>query len=122
MKAKSRFTEAISTLIKETQEGVLKWEAQVPTGDLAPEPGRRIETVFQTTRDTWTIRLYAYEVQIWPQEDLWYWDRRVALEVSEEGAASWWRFPDEVATWDLLDAVRFRESRVDQFIDKLVPK
>ncbi|MDP2897080.1 MAG: hypothetical protein Q8Q12_11070 [bacterium] len=117
MKAKSRFTEAVATLIQETQDGILKWEPRLSSDELRPKLEGRIETLFVARKDPWLIRLYSYKT-----EDFTGSQHEVALEVSEQGKASWWRFPDEVAIWDLLDAVRFKEARVDEFIDKLVPK
>lgn len=117
MKAKNRFTEAITTLIQETQDGVLKWLAQPPSVEVGPNLHLRVETHFLAKRDPWQLRLYSYR-----GEDPQGFQPEVALEVSEQGKTSWWKFPHEAAIWDLLDAVRFKEARVDEFIDKLVPK
>lgn len=116
MKAKNRFTEAITTLIQETQDGVLKWE--VPrTDEFRPKVDGRLETLFVARKDPWVIRLYSYMREVFGGSE-----HEAALEVSEQGKTSWWRFPHEAAVWDLLDAIRFKQARVDEFIDKLVPK
>ncbi len=122
MNGRNRFVEAIATLIQQTQDGELTWEACTPGRDLTTQADTIADTVYMTKKDCWHIRLYPYKQKVWPEEDIWYWDERVALEVSDERESCWWRFPHEGAIWDLIDAVKFKVAGVGQFIDKLLPK
>ncbi len=119
MKYQDRITTAITSLIRKTQHGVLQWKPSSPTGDITWPSEIVVDTVYLATMADGVIRLYTYRSKYCPEEHLWYWEEDVALELSDEGKKSWWRFPKHPAIRDLLEAVRFKSVGVGQFLDKL---
>ena len=129
----NKWVEAITKLIKQTQEGRIKW---LP-GKHDKESGRddlRIESVFITNYKNKTLRLYKYSYKVevpglfdnianvysnmtrkYP-----YWTSSIALEFISDDGKSLWTFPDTNALNDLLGAVRYQVAGVDEFLDDIL--
>lgn len=120
MSVTNRFVDAITSLIQQTQDGTISWRACSPSDDLTKGSEDVVDTVYVAEKDGRLVRLYKYRYKHFTDEDVWYWDEDVALELSDEDKSSWWRFPEHRALWDLLEAVKFKVVGVDQFIDKLL--
>ncbi len=120
MKDKNRIVRAITSLIRKTQDGSIEWKPCPPPDDLLiPRSETVVESVYMTKADDRIIRLYSYQRKSWPEEDIWYWEEEVGLELSDESGSSWWRFPETPALSDLLDAVRYKTVGVERFLEKL---
>ncbi len=120
MKEESRTTKAIAALLRQTQDGTLKWAAISPPRDLTAGTADIVETVYLAETEGRLLRLFPFKTKNYAEEDVWYWDEGVVLELSDEKKMSWWRFPKQPITWDLLEAVQFKTVGVDQFIDTIV--
>lgn len=119
----SRYNEAISRLLKETQDGSLKWRLaseryERPTLPYEAQP----REVYLAERDSRFIRLTYYQSKGYKDEDDWYWRDEVTLELGTSSQDSWWPFPESKVTWDLLRAVCAQVSDVDGFLDDLLGK
>ena len=120
MKEENKTAKAITLLVQQTQDGVLRWEAHSPGKDLTGGTDIFIESVYLAEKEEQTLRLYSYKDRFYTDEDVWHWEDRVALELSDKRGVSWWRFPAHPVIWDLLEAVRFKTVGADTFIDKLL--
>ena len=121
MKEESKTTKAIAALLRQTQDGTLKWGPTGATSDLAAGTEDVVETVYLAETEGRLLRLFPFKTQYYSDADMWSWVKGVALELSDETQTSWWRFPKHPITWDLLEAVQFKTVGVDQFIDTIVP-
>lgn len=120
MKEEEKILKAVTCLIEQTQDGKLKWNACQPPNDITEGKEGTVHIVYQTERDNKLIRLYEYKDRVYTDEDVWHWDDRVALELSNEPKNAWWRFPRHSVIWDLLEAVKFKVAGADEFIDNLL--
>jgi len=120
MSEEGRIAKAITRLIQETQDGQLKWVASRPSRDVSEGRDIIVDSVYTTKKDKREIRLYPYRYRSFMEEDVWYWEDGVALELADQDGISWWRFPNHLVIRDLLEAVQFKTVGVDQFIDKLL--
>jgi hypothetical protein len=129
----NKWVEAITKLIKYTQEGKIKW---LP-GSHDKEIGRddlRMESVFITKYKDSTLRLYKYSFKVeepglldsfstvfsikkltYP-----YWTSSIALEFIGENGKNLWTFPSNNALNDLLEAVRYQVAGVDDFLNDIL--
>jgi hypothetical protein len=120
MTEESKTTKAIAILLEQTQEGLLKWKVSGPAEDLSQGTDIDVDLMYVTEKEGRTLRLYPYRCRSYTDEDVWHWEDRVALELSDPEKMSWWEFPKDRVIWDLLEAVKFKTVGVDTFIDKLL--
>jgi len=116
---KNKTTKAITLLLEQTQEGVLKWSASAPGKDLTLGDNI-VEVMYIAEKDQRTLRLYPYRFRSYTDEDEWHWDYGVTLELSDPQKRSWWQFPTHPIINDLLEAIQFKTVGVDTFLDKLI--
>jgi hypothetical protein len=121
MTEENKTTKALTLLLEQTQEGVLKWQASTLAEDLLSQGTNTVAKVmYVAEKDRRLLRLYPYRVRSYTDEDEWHWEDEVALEVSDPQKLSWWQFPKHPVIWDLLEAVKFKTADIDTFIDKLI--
>ena len=120
MTQENKTTKAIALLLEHTQEGRLKWEAVSPSSDLTEGSNIVVKVMYVAQKDGRALRLYPYRFRSYTDEDAWHWDDNLALEVSDPKYISWWQFPRNRVIWDLLEAVKFKTTGVDDFIDNLL--
>ena len=112
---KYKWLDATTRLISLTQQGKLNWT--VAAEDLRPKVAVASE-VFITYFKNRTLRLYARYVGVvsaWGVTS----DKDVVLEFIDEHGVTAWRFPDTLALPDLLEAVQYKFSDVNDFIAEL---
>ena len=119
MTEKNKITKAITLLLEQTQEGVLKWRASAPGKDLT-QGDNIIDVIYVAEKEQRTLRLYTLRFRSFTDVEEWHWEDEVALELSDPLNKSWWRFPKHPVILDLLEAVQFKTVGVDTFIDKLI--
>jgi hypothetical protein len=117
-----RHLEVISQLLKETQEGKLKWEAWDPHGAFAPRPTGTVNIVgcFGTKRSGRMLRVTRYKTYVSHDGEDFFWDDFVMLELGDADGGVWWSFPEESMTWDLLRAVEAQLTDVEGFFDDIL--
>lgn len=120
MNQENKTTKGLVLLLKLTQEGTLIWTATEPSPDITDGGNNVVKVMYVTRKDDRALRLYHYRFRSYTDEDEWHWDDNLALEVSDPQGISWWRFPGNRVIWDLLEAVKFKTTKVDEFIDKLI--
>ena len=119
MKDVDKITKSIATLLQQTQDGSLTWEAGRPPRSLSMPTDKIIDIVYVSTKGERCLRLYPFKTKDY-DGDLYHWEDGVTLEVSDESESSWWQFPHNPIIWDLLEAVRFKTVEVEGFIDGLI--
>lgn len=120
MKDKDKITKSLATLLQQTQDGSLTWEAGGVPRSLNLATDDIIDVVYVSTKGDRCLRLYPFRTKDYDDADLYHWRDDVTLEVSDESVSSWWQFPHNSIIWDLLEAVRFKTVGVEGFIDGLI--
>lgn len=120
MTEESKTTKAITLLLEQTQEGVLKWQVGGPGKDLTQGTDAIVDVIYVAAKEGRVLRLYPFQFRSYTDEDEWHWEDGVALELSDPQRKSWWQFPKHAVIRDLLEAVKFKTVGVDTFIDKLI--
>ncbi len=120
MKDEDKITKALATILQQTQDGTLDWGATEIPKELEDFSSEVIKAVYETEYKHRVLRLFTYRRKCYYEEDLFYWEDNVALELSDDSQSSWWRFPKNVILWDLLEAVEFKTVGVEDFIDNII--
>lgn len=131
-----RELDAILNLIKMTQDGVVKWYAIKPRGDLIENESTKYSNVMYCTYMDKRLRLYIEHKRIdrpsginqlvrlafleSTEQTYPYWVTNVVLEISNAEGQSLWRFPSKPATKDLLDAAKYQIAGVKDILDSLI--
>lgn len=123
----NRWLDAVTRLIKLTQQGRLKWIAV--TAPITAEFNERITPVFQTRYKDKTMRLYAIKTTV-PQSlrhtyhALGYEPsnsgNEVVLEFVNDEGLRIWKVPEVNALRDLLAAVQYQAAEVNNFLNDIL--
>lgn len=125
---KDKFVEAVTKLIKLTQEGEIEWRsANLVRDDI------KVESVFKAEYKDRLLRIYKYVYKVEKpspvlishrifahKEEYPYWETSVTLELIERNGLSLWKFPYTNALYDLLQAVQYQVAGVDEFLDEII--
>ena len=131
-KDENEWVRAVANLIKLTEENKLQWRASGPPESLKRDPDRQVEVVFNTDYKDRKLRLYVENVKKEPnplfsvpslfQKKYPYWEREIVLELGDKTGRAWYPFPDTYAVADLLESVRYKVLKVDDFLDDILTK
>lgn len=124
-----RFVEAVAKLLQLTQQRSIRWSPSTPEEanlSAIPDPNTPFRNVYIAQYLDRNLRLYEKQVvqttlaaAIWgKQEPSKQW--RVFLDLSEITGKGWWSFPRIESTADLMRAVQYQVSGVDDFVDSLM--
>jgi len=124
---KDKFVEAVTKLIKLTQEGKMKWRSvNLVRHDI------KVESAFITKYKDRLMRLYKYVHKVEAptpyvsgvfstyKGEYPYWETSVTLEFIDSNELSLWKFPYTSALIDLLQAVQYQVAEVDEFLDDIM--
>lgn len=136
-----RELEAILKLIKLTQQGVLKWSATKPWGELVENEVTKYTNVFFCDYENKRLRIFTEKkrkdkpsgieagIEAITSQSIFsvsrtypYWVENLVLEVTNQNGQSLWRFPNKPATSDLLSAVKYSAAGVKDLLDSLLSK
>lgn len=125
---KDKFVEAVTKLIKLTQEGELQWRS----GDIS-RYDIKVESVFITEYKDRLMRLYKYVYKVQQpgpftlthgifgsKREYPYWETSVKLEFIDSNGRTVWEFPSTPALFDLLEEVQYQVAEVDEFLDDIM--
>ena len=139
---KNKWIEAISKLIKLTQEGKLEWRAPLEMEFPESKTDTDIEniySIFITTYKNKSLRIYKRKFLVRgfgltskklrdlyafsksldsPNEAEWH--AKVILEMIDINGKALWTFPDEKILNDLLIAVEYQVSGVKEFLTAIL--
>ncbi|HXT02334.1 MAG TPA: hypothetical protein VN915_16795 [Elusimicrobiota bacterium] len=119
MTQENKTARAMFLFLKLTQDGKLIWTAMDPSPDTMEDGNKVVRVMYVAKKDDRMLRLYHYRFRSYTDEDEWHWEDSIALEVSDPKGLSWWSFPRNRVIWDLYEAVKFKTTKVDEFIDNL---
>jgi len=128
----NKWVEAITKLIKLTQEGNLIWSPK--TGMDANREDYRVDTFFVSKYKNKILRLYKCNYRIdepGPLSQITsifsdtkrkypYWTSSITLEFIDDVGNTIWTFPYSNVLKDLLEAVRYQVAGVDDFIKDIL--
>ncbi len=98
-----------------TQKGEVKWVRENPPSKILTTENR-IEQVYVTFYNGKNIRFYEEMYKYYTDEDEYHWQTQLVLEFIDENSNSIWQFPQTSNGWNLLNAVKYRDANVDEFI------
>lgn len=123
-----RFVEAVAKLLQLTQQRAIRWDpaTAADVGLVAiPDPDAPFRNVFLTKHLDRKLRLYEKLTEertiadiLGAKKPLRTW--KVYLELSDVTGKGWWPFPRTESTADLMRAVQYQVSGVDEFVDSLM--
>jgi hypothetical protein len=129
-KKKSRWVDAVSSMIELTQDGKLTWH--VNANATTPYEQERTTSVFETTYNEQLLRLYQIRLpaefsgvaarlfqQIQGGEPP-KWFTKVRLEFVDVKGQVLWTFPEIDALSDLLTSVQYQVAGVKEFLDNII--
>jgi hypothetical protein len=122
MKEENKFIKAIAKLIELTQDGTLKWTVSRETKELTKGTDNVIDLAYLAQEEVRQLRLYELKYKDYLDEFNFNWGNQPVLEIVDDLGHAAWTFPHNRALADLLEAVRYQTSGVDEFIDRLLSK
>jgi len=125
--------DAIVKLIRETQEGKLRWDIKEPPASLKLDVDAAVDIAYETEYKGRRLRLYKenYVVNQFPLrrdpglDNLLgtkypYWAANIILEITDEKGKTLWTFPEVSGLDDLLESVEYQAAGVSDFLDEIV--
>ena len=127
---KNKSVDAVTSLIKLTQEGELKWSSAA-LDSLVSDETQQIESVFTAYYKYKKLRLYKKRFKVEDPNPLLtsinpygrkypYWASQIYLELVDENGQNLWTFPEVTALRDLLTAVKYQVSGIKDLLDDLL--
>lgn len=115
----NRWEEAVAKLVRMTESGQISWQ---PTYKLHERRGHGAEIVGPAyVADVQGKRVAVYEFGYDEDESSDSssadWDSGVAMEFVDENFETEWVWPASGERWALLEAIRYRASGADRFLD-----
>jgi len=122
MDSETKLVKLIAYLIELTQKGKLNWRRYEPPDPIVTSHDNKIDFVYVTNFENKKLRIYEERYKYWYDEGRYTWDNQVVIDFADDEGRSIWRFPKLPGAWDLLEAVRYQEAEVDDFISELINK
>ena len=108
----------VDRLTELTQTGGIAWERQDPPNTLVSTESK-IDFVYLTRYQDRIIRLYEEAYKYYSDEDKYHWSNQMIIEFTDEYGVSLWQFPKTSNAWDLLNAVKYKDAKVDDFLKEV---
>lgn len=115
------YVELIDKLTELTQRNEIEWHRQQPPYGLVTTENR-ISTVYTTSYSNRFLRLYEEMYKYYTDEDVYHWLTRLVFEFIDGFGNSIWQFPETKNGWDLLNAVKYKDAKVEDFIKDVFGK
>ena len=125
-----RFILVVAKLLELTQQKKLRWSTDPATSDPlgTPEAEREVRNAYMAHYEGRRLRIYEKLVPInslrrlatGQRETLKVW--RPVLELSESSGQGWWPFPKLDSIADLMRAVQYQVSGVDDFVERVLKR
>ncbi len=112
----TRWVRLIAKLIELTQTGALEWNADATGGPLLPT--ERIIESYSTTYSGQKIRIARVATKYFSDEDRFDWVQSVVVQLVDDSARGAFDIPQVTGVVELLDAVRYKTLRVDDFLKR----
>lgn len=120
MADENKFIKVIARLNALTQERKLIWESLFDPESLSLGRDKRVNSVYQTHYKNKALRIYEENYKAWYDEDRYTWASKVVLAFVDRNDQNAWEFPELPGLWDLLESVKYQETKVDVFVDEIL--
>lgn len=110
---------ATRVLIRLTQDGELKWRID---NNLPKKREHIVGRAYVAPYESKMIAIYQYKYQYYKDEDDYDWLNDVAIEFVDDDGDCEWQWPKVESRWELLEAVRYKNSGAGSFLKTLLAK
>jgi hypothetical protein len=111
----------ITKLIQETQKDTIIWNSFPDKRITLPHDGEIIDKVYTSIFKGKHFRLFRYRHKDYSSDfDTLYWSSSIKLEITDKDGFSEWEFPYDNSLNDLYEAVRYKVSGFNEFINELL--
>lgn len=123
---REKWVEAVTKMLKLTQEGKLKWIEEDANAHFKNRADQRVELVFTTVHRDRYLRLYELTYQVETVDVDPYtglpttsveWKTKPVLEIINKNRNALWKFPNVNALRDLLASVQYQVAGVKDFLE-----
>jgi len=128
-KEKNKIIDAVAKIIKDTQDGVMKWKS-VPEHVVRAYPDDIIDSVFVSDYKGQRLRIHVRSFKSTPRPDLKSfggfdadqskWKSLVVLELVDGLGNTLWNFPSVDLLNDLLASVQYQIAGVEKYLDDIL--
>lgn len=119
MTSNREYVQLIDHLTQATQNGSIHWSRYDPPRNIVSTENS-IDFVYTALYKGKSLRLYEETYKYYTDEFEYHWQKRVVIEFVDEFSNAVWQFPDIRNSWHLLDAIRFRDAGVSDFIKNVL--
>ncbi|WP_201525951.1 hypothetical protein [Psychrobacter frigidicola] len=119
MVSNREYIQLVDRLTEMTQNGVMRWNRYEPPTNMV-DTENNINFVYTTIYNRKNIRIYEEDYKYYTDESEYYWSKRVVIEFIDESLNSVWQFPKITNSWNLLDAVRYEDAGVADFMKSIL--
>lgn len=109
------YIKLIDHLTELTQTNQIKWNRDSPPKSILTTHNR-ISQVYTTFYNQKHIRIYEEMYKYFTDEDDYFWQTHLILEFTDEYDNSIWQFPQTPNSWDLLNAIKYKDANIDDFL------
>lgn len=109
--------EVIDKLTELTQNEHISWVKEEPGNLMTSE--NNIDFIYLAEYQEDKIRLYLEEYKFYIDEDDGYWKSHIIIELIDGDGNALWRFPETGNSWDLLNAIKYKDARVGDFLKRI---
>ncbi len=104
----------VDHLTELTQNNAISWERQEPGNLVSTE--NKIDFIYVVEYQDRLIRLYEETYKYYTDEFQFHWSSQLIVEFTDEYGNTLWQFPKTSNGWDLLNAVKYKDAKVDDFL------
>lgn len=119
MMSKDEWDAAARVLIKLTRNEGLTWKIE---NAIAKSRENVVGNIYTTNFESKKIAVYEYRFQYYVSEDEYLWRNDVAIEFIALSDTVEWQWPQVESRWELLEAIRYKNSRAEDFLKSLLSK
>ncbi len=108
----------IEKLIELTQKNIISWSVS----DMYPSLSdmERVDTVYSAVYLGQNLRLYKYFYRFYRDEEEFYWLEDYRLETHDMNNHTLYVFPKTQNVKDLMDAVMYQNSKIEEFYKNIM--
>jgi hypothetical protein len=115
MASNREYVQLVDHLMEVTQNGVVSWSRYDPPINIVSTEND-IDFIYTTEYKGKNIRLYEETYKYYTDEFEYHWQKRIVIEFVDEFSNSVWQFPEIRNSWNLLEAIRYKDAGVAGFM------
>lgn len=119
MASKKDYIRTVDALISLTQDGSMVWSRSDTPLNLLSN-GNRISHVYTSLNNGQLIRVYEEMYRQYTDENEYFFQKEITIELLDQNGNAIFRFPYTRNTQDLFNAIQYKNSGIDSFINNLI--